>query len=324
MKTVWHFIITSLQNKLNVVLCLVVDSKGSSPGRKDFAMAVNSIGIFKGTIGGGIMEVKLIEMAKNKLLKNKSKPLIKTQYHHKKEPKNQSGMICSGEQTIVLMPLTSSDTNTVMTIANAIEKIKIKLSTNGLEIVSPDIKEHITIGSEENFDCVINLYPPPIIHIFGAGHVGQALAIQMELLAYRVLLYDNRKKILDMMEHKTRYKIINYEMISELFKNIQHKRLEKQAAVIASFSYRDDETIIKQVYDKPFAYIGMMGSEAKIKHLRQALNKEGISDKQLDRVFMPIGVNIYSKTATEIAVSIAAQIIQEKNKKLSTGRTYTI
>ena len=49
------------------MLLYVLESKGSSPGRQGFFMAVNSNGEMEGSIGGGIMEHKFVEMAKEKL-----------------------------------------------------------------------------------------------------------------------------------------------------------------------------------------------------------------------------------------------------------------
>ena len=66
----------------------------------------------------------------------------------------------------------------------------------------------------------------------------------------------------------------------------------------------------------------MMGSDHKIDTLKKELEEEGISEADLDHVFTPIGLNMYSKTAAEIAVSIAGQIILETNKGEPTGRNY--
>ena len=50
------------------------------------------------------------------------------------------------------------------------------------------------------------------------------------------------------------------------------------------------------------------------------MEEEGIEPARLKSIFAPIGINIFSRTAHEIAVSIAAEIIREKNKELPTGR----
>ena len=110
---VWQFILQKLKTQQKVVLLYVVDSRGSSPGRKGFAMAISEKGDFIGTIGGGIMEVKLLELAKNILLNHSSEVILKHQYHDKQHTTNQSGMICSGQQVVALIPLDTGHYSTI-------------------------------------------------------------------------------------------------------------------------------------------------------------------------------------------------------------------
>ena len=63
-QAVWKLISDSLSQGASVMLLYVLQSSGSSPGRQGFAMAVNQSGQMAGSIGGGIMEHKFIEMAK--------------------------------------------------------------------------------------------------------------------------------------------------------------------------------------------------------------------------------------------------------------------
>jgi xanthine dehydrogenase accessory factor len=84
--------------------------------------------------------------------------------------------------------------------------------------------------------------------------------------------------------------------------------------------YRTDKVALKQLLGKPFFYLGLLGSDHKISQLMSELKEEGISSEVLENVHTPIGINIFSKTTKEIAVSIAAEIIREKNKGLPTGR----
>jgi xanthine dehydrogenase accessory factor len=56
--------------------------------------------------------------------------------------------------------------------------------------------------------------------------------------------------------------------------------------------------------------------------LMEELEAEGLSAEILKNIHTPVGINIFSKTTREIAVSIAAEIIREKNKDLPTGRRY--
>ena len=83
---------------------------------------------------------------------------------------------------------------------------------------------------------------------------------------------------------------------------------------IMTFGFRTDKIILKQLYNKKFAYLGMMGSAAKTKQLFDELEIEGIPKEKLKHVHSPIGINISSKTTNEIAISVAAEIIKVKNK----------
>lgn len=317
---VWNFLINNLENKVAVTLLYVLDSKGSSPGRKGFKMAVNQAGIFEGTIGGGIMEVKMIELAKSKMDKTNSQPLIKQQYHDKAHIRNQSGLICSGEQTIAIVPLKQSDIEIIQKIVQSPSPIFLKIDAQkGLQLDTENSPEKRTIRTQEDFEVTFQINPLKTIHIFGAGHVGLALARQMSVLGFAVWQYDDRPNLATLVknEYATNLQIIDYERVGESLKTNP-----TDIVVLVSFSYRSDKILLQQLYNQPFAYIGMMGSDHKIATLRKELATEGILEQDLHHVFMPIGLPIYSKTAPEIAVSIAGQIIFEINRNLPTGREY--
>src|SRR5688500_872932 len=133
--TIWQLIHKSLQQNIPVMLLYVLESKGSSPGRQGFFMAVNVNGEIQGSIGGGIMEHKFVEMAREKLQATSDKGQeanIKRQFHDKSAAKNQSGMICSGEQTNFLYRMQENDLDAV---TNLIERLQ--QNKNGLLKLSP-------------------------------------------------------------------------------------------------------------------------------------------------------------------------------------------
>jgi len=67
------------------------------------------------------------------------------------------------------------------------------------------------------------------------------------------------------------------------------------------------------IVDKPFPFVGVMGSHAKISEITKQLKNEGISDKQLSRFTAPVGLPMVSNTPEEIAISVAAQLLQNRN-----------
>src|SRR5688572_26911337 len=131
---VWGLIHDSLRKKIPVMLLYVLESKGSSPGRQGFLMAVNANGEMEGSIGGGIMEHKFVEMAKERIKEQGTRHKeLRKQIHDKSVAKDQSGMICSGEQTILLLPIQPKDSATIFEIIETLDK-----NQNATIILSPE------------------------------------------------------------------------------------------------------------------------------------------------------------------------------------------
>ena len=312
---VWDFIFEKLLATQQVMLLYVLDSEGSSPGRQGFKMAVAVDGTFCGTIGGGIMEHKLVEKAKDLLLKNEMEPLLMRQYHDKQHTTDQSGMICSGSQLNAFIPLTKADKLTIEKIISA-EKRSIQLSPNGLQLVD-EAATGLQFQTGEDWIYTEAINQQPVIHIIGGGHVGLALSELMKFLGFYIKLYDDRPELntINVNSFAHEKHIVNYDSIATYFNHVQN-----DYAVIMTIGYRTDKTVLKHLIDKPFSYLGLLGSDHKIKILLEELESEGFSSQSLQKIHTPIGINIFSKTTKEIAVSIAAEIIKEKNKELPTGR----
>ena len=75
-----------------------------------------------------------------------------------------------------------------------------------------------------------------------------------------------------------------------------------------------DSACARQILRRPYTYLGMIGSKNKVKLTREKLLGEGFSEEQLNSIHAPIGLPIGGHMPAEIAVSIAAEIVQEKNR----------
>lgn len=300
-----------------MLLC-VLESKGSSPGRRGFKMAVSADGDFTGTIGGGIMEFKLVEKAKSLLNKNETNVSVVHQYHDKEHAANQSGMICSGSQMIAFVPLNESHAELLKEITELSNSKEhgFQVSLSGLSLVKAN-RFLFEYQTEEHWIYTEPFYHQPVIHIIGGGHVSLALSEQMKWLGFYVKIYDDRPGLntLEQNSFADEKCFVDYENILGSFSVDTN-----DFVVIMTIGYRTDKIVLKQLLDKNIYYLGMLGSENKIKAMFAELIKEGISEEQFKRIFTPIGINIFSQTTKEIAVSIAAEIIKEKNKFLPTGR----
>ena len=312
---VWQAILDELESGKNAALLYVVQSQGSSPGRQGFKMMVSQGGSMKGSIGGGAMEHKLVELAKSKL-NQVSKPFIKQQFHRDDANIDRSGMICSGEQIVTFYFLTPDAIVTVKAILRSLQQNR----KGTLVLTEADLKYNETETLNEPFSFELThpnwIYKQQLgyqntVFIIGAGHVGLALSKLMVQLGFYVVVLDDRDDLNTMIgdKHAHNCRVINYEKIST---NIDEG--PNSFVVIMTFGYRPDKFVLKQLLDKNFKYVGMMGSEAKVKQLMKELLAEGFNKVDLDKVHSPIGVTIGSQTPEEIAISVAAEIIAVKNK----------
>ena len=105
---VWTLAANALSADQPAALLCVVRSEGSSPGRQGFKMAVTANAV-AGSIGGGIMEHKWVELARERLRESDPTPLLRPQIHRREAPTYRSGMMCAGEQEVLLWPLRSAD-----------------------------------------------------------------------------------------------------------------------------------------------------------------------------------------------------------------------
>jgi xanthine dehydrogenase accessory factor len=317
---VWKFIQTKLNEGINVMLLWVLESAGSSPGRRGFKMAVANDTSFEGTIGGGIMEHKLVEKARALLALQEMNISLVRQHHDKQHAKYQSGMICSGSQLIAFVPIVEKHLLVINEILDSIENDRTKTIALTQEGIKLDQHNEATQGFQQSgmgWLYIEKADQRPVIHIIGGGHVGLALSELMHYLGFYIKVYDNREGLNTMEKNLFAHekRIINYDAIGDVVPGNK-----EDFVVIMTFGYRDDKIVFRQLAGKEFFYLGMMGSDAKIATLFKELEAEGFEKDRWKNCHAPIGINIFSKTAKEIAVSIAAEIIKVKNQLLPTGR----
>jgi xanthine dehydrogenase accessory factor len=88
--------------------------------------------------------------------------------------------------------------------------------------------------------------------------------------------------------------------------------------VIVTRAHKNDAEALEACINRPFNYIGMIGSKRKVALIRDNFIKSGISSaEEFDKVFSPIGVNIGALTVPEIATSITAELIAVRRKKIT-------
>lgn len=297
------------------MLLYVLESIGSSPGRQGFCMAVNAHNEMEGSIGGGMMEFKLVELARHSLEKEISFPVIRKQVHDAMASKDRSGMICSGEQTVLLYRVKSGELEVVKLLIDTLEKHlqgTLMLSAGGIQFRAGAILQQGFFNREDNnWEYRETLGTKNNLYIIGGGHCSLALSDLMQRLGFHVEVYDDRPNLNTMRHNYSahgKHLISDYSKLKEIIPGG-----ENNYVVIMTLGYRTDDIAVRALMEKEFRFIGLLGSSSKIARMMKSYKEEGINEKWLSRIAAPVGLSIKSETPVEIAVSIAAQIIQVKN-----------
>ncbi|WP_201979433.1 XdhC family protein [Hymenobacter rubidus] len=319
---VWALAAASLRAGTPVALLCVVRSEGSSPGRQGFKMAVTADTV-AGSIGGGIMEHKWVELARQRLREADTASLLRPQIHRREAPADRSGMMCSGEQEVLLWPLTPVDLATVGAIEQALQtntggSVALSLTT-GLRLEALAAGVAAAAADTPFYDY----RPGPAwryreklgfrdqLTIVGGGHVSLALSNVAAALDFELTVLDDRADLptLDNNHAAHHRHVIDYENVAAEVTAGPHRYV-----VVMTVGYRTDAVVLRQLLGRPFRYLGVMGSVAKVAELRRGLREEGFSVAEIARLRGPIGLPIYSQTPEEIAISIAAELIQVRRE----------
>ncbi|MCF8379561.1 MAG: XdhC family protein [Bacteroidales bacterium] len=236
-------------------LCIIVETKGSAPRKAGSKMIVLEDGTIQGTIGGGSLELKVMEDAPNVLRSG-----IPRKFNYDLD--DDLGMHCGGYAEVYIEP------------------------------ILPD--EHL--------------------YIFGAGHVGKALANLAKQFSFDIILIDPREEIKRSFEDNS-FKFIQQDFI-EAAKDLDFG--PNAYIVITTPKHKFDEEVLAVCAKKQNAYIGMIGSKNKIALAKKRFIEENIlTQEEIDRVDMPIGIKFNAQTPEEIAISILAKLIDVKNSKIA-------
>ncbi len=317
---IWRFAAERLQRDESIILLVVAESSGSSPGRQGFKM-IAAKDEMRGSVGGGVMEMRLVEQAKLRITNYELRIASEiVEQIHRKNSENSSGMICSGKQTVILYKLDSSHLQAVEQIIAALEKHQpcgLQITNYKLQIsekISQAKKRNAHFRfkkKEKEFVYEENLNFKNKLFIIGGGHCALALSEIAAKMDFYIALFDDRADLNTLAKNE----FVHEKRIIDSYENIGDfiESGENNFVVVMTLGYKFDEIVIRKLFDKDFKYFGVLGSEAKIKTLLKNLEKENFDKEKLDKIYAPIGLKINSRTPFEIAVSIAAEIVAVKN-----------
>lgn len=298
-------------------LVVLIESEGSTPRSSGAYMLVNKEGWVAGTVGGGGMEYAAVLEAQKKLLAGECKSFAK-----RFDLTTVAGMACGGYCSLQYCYLPANKETEILA-----EYILYKLNGDtpwwlllpmGAGNISvqdslPVMKHQCfyKLDGQEYFAQEYNY--DGSVFIFGAGHVARELVPLLTHLGFRCLVYDDRAEFADAAVFPTAFRVqqVDYTKLGEVCSPTC-----KDYAVVMTRGHVHDANCERFLLKTRVPYIGIMGSKNKARLAREALLAEGYSEAELARITTPIGIDIGSETPAEIAVSIAAQLIQVRSNKL--------
>ena len=149
--------------------------------------------------------------------------------------------------------------------------------------------------------------PSHTVYVVGCGHVGQAVVDLAHWLGYQTIAIDDRP------EYVTNELLPNADV--RFLGSVEaalsaHPISEDASVILVTRSPELDVEILPLLLDVPARYVGVMGSKTRWKATRDQLLAAGVSSEQLDRVHVPIGIELNAETLEEIAVSILSEVIK--------------
>lgn len=348
-------IIEILQDRIPCVLATVIRTQGSTPQKAGSSALIGNEGLLIGTVGGGITELKVVQQSK--VLLNSKKSGIFS-FDLSGDLTKGSDSICGGGMTILLdsapemhlaefqqlkKSLEDRKPGVLVTWINELHPEEITISRSWfsktktpplpdeikqatasviselLENSTGNSIQLISVNEIENKGTILleHVVPKPSLIIAGAGHIGQSLAQLGTFLGFEVTVWDDRSEYADKSEFPDNVLVLNGS--ADSFKKQIHI-LTDSYLVIVTRGHKSDAEVLRNFVGTEAAYIGMIGSKAKVSQMRKSfIENKWASEEQWNRIYTPVGLEIGAQTVEEIALSIAAQLVQVRNKRYKTG-----
>ena len=298
-------------------LVALIESEGSTPRSSGAYMLVNKNGWVAGTVGGGGMEYAAVCEAQKKLLAGECKSFAK-----RFDLTTAAGMACGGYCSLQFCYMPPCQATEIL-VEYILYKLKgaaswwllLPMGAGNISVQdSLPVMKHqcfYKLDGQEYFAQEYNY--DGSVFIFGAGHVARELVPLLTHLGFRCLVYDDRAEFADPAVFPTAFRVqqVDYTKLGEVCSPAC-----KDYAVVMTRGHVHDANCERFLLKTRVHYIGIMGSKNKARLAREALLAEGYSEAELARITTPIGIDIGSETPAEIAVSIAAQLIQVRANKL--------
>jgi xanthine dehydrogenase accessory factor len=149
------------------------------------------------------------------------------------------------------------------------------------------------------------------IAVFGAGHVANALLSILVNLDSRITCYDPRPEWIAKLPQSSRLQAV----VTPDMPSVVATLPDDAFVLLMSSGHSTDKPILLEILrSRTFPFLGVIGSRAKAKRLEQDIAEAGLPASARERFHCPVGLPLGTNHPQEIAISIAAQLIAERDR----------
>jgi xanthine dehydrogenase accessory factor len=318
---IWPTIARFIAEHGAAALVTLAKAEGSSPREAGARMVVAPNGAFTGTIGGGALEWGALAEAQA-LLARRDGPAV-SRMDRALGP--DLGQCCGGRVKLTIERYGAADRETVMQLAQAerngalitigtlgkdgrlARRVSDEAHTGAAYEIQPDGRVMERFGEE-----------PTAFYLFGAGHVGRALAVALGPLPFAVTWIDARPGAIPEVFPANVTAIREGDPVELLAR-------APDGAFVAVMTHShalDLDLVIAALQAGRFAYVGLIGSATKRARFTSAMHKMGMAIDTVGKLVCPIGLTaIKDKAPAAIAASVVAQVLMAREAVRATIET---
>ncbi|MHC1743193.1 MAG: XdhC family aldehyde oxidoreductase maturation factor [Syntrophobacteraceae bacterium] len=326
----------------SLVMAVILARSGSAPRSVGSRMAIRKDGSIEGTIGGGVLEARVQELAASVF--QSTETVVRT-FTLTAEDASLMGMICGGQVRLLIHHVDATQPVQSLLYGMAAETLHAHREGWLVTRIPEDDQVHEAplqgllgrddlhagtleraamqrvlsqfggrqpdmVRLDEGDFLVEPLSQEGCVFIFGAGHISRDLAPLARLVGFRTVVLDDRPEFANRERFPDADEV---HVIPTFDRAMDDLEIDGNSClVLVTRGHAHDKTVLELSLKTEAGYIGMIGSRRKRDAIYEALLKEGFTQEDIDRVHSPIGLDIGAETPAEIAVSIVAELIQHR------------
>lgn len=351
MNYIYHRLRREIQSGSRLVLATVVRTAGSTPQKPGSSALFGEAGLIDGTVGGGIIEGEVEQIAKNVLISGVSNHY----YFNLNTNEGEEGSICGGESVVLVDANPGTHLKSLEAMEQSLnhrqgghlitavgrenevgrsierhwvssgrnEPLPLSMGTIVRDAIAIHMDESVRGGfseldlqqsAEVPYEMVIleSIKPLPHLVIVGGGHIGKALAHLGRLLEFEIIVIDDRPEF----ANEENIPDADHHLVQDIAMAVGEINTGPETYIVmVTRGHNHDAEALKQCIGSNAAYIGMIGSSNKVRIMKKQFISEGLATvEEWSKVHTPIGLPIGSTSVQEIAVSIAAELVKVRSQ----------